>query len=164
MYLFLCVFGFSFIIIFSTIIMFVYYIFPINKFTSFLNPIRKCTYNNINTTIFPTLVWDILIIPLAGNSNLFILAVLLSIIVALTMMYSIKTGAYILFEKENSIIDLTSIVVSTFVSQMVFYLIIAPSKTSGNIFLSLIFVVIMLLLYILLYFKYPKIKFFKGYN
>lgn len=161
MYLYLTILGFLFITLLSIVINFLDTIFPKNKISYYLNPSKKTIFNRTNTTILPIIIWNFITIPVLGNNKFFIISILTNIFVSCCIMYIIKYTMLVVFKKENYIIDITSIAISTFFGSLVAYmmLLININKTV-NMLHSIIGLFAILTIFLLLKKYHPKSDFF----
>ena len=161
MYLYLTILGVLFITLLSIVINFLDTIFPKNKISYYLNPSKKTIFNRTSTTILPIIIWNFITIPVLGNNKFFIISILTNIFVSCCIMYIIKYTMLVIFKKENYIIDITSIVISTFFGSLVAYmmLLININKTV-NILHSIIGLFAILIIFLLLKKYHPKSDFF----
>ena len=130
-------FGISFVMIVSTFITLIYYMYPINNITSFLKPISRSTYNSINTTILPVLIWNIFLIPIIGTNVMFIPAIVFNILISMLVMYIVKTAFYIIANKEHVVFDVIAVVAASFAGQFAGYLMYLVSSNDINIFINI---------------------------
>lgn len=138
MYLFFMFGGIIFVCFASIIIYFIYDIFPIGKITTFLNPIQKSLWNDINISVIPTLVWGLIELPVLGINNLFIISIISNICLSSAVVYVIKYG-YLLIKKEsNDVLNIISIIISTVFGFVLAYLILNISNTNNyNLYFSI---------------------------
>ena len=160
MHLFFAVFGFIFVALFAIVANYIFDLFPYNKVTSFIAPKKEGIWNNITVTILPILVWSLIEMPIMGTKTLFILAVFLNIFVSCSVIYVIKYGSYILFQKENNIINIVAIFISSLIGNILVYMLFIISDERGNMLTNIIGILVFLIIYSYLTIRPPKIAFF----
>lgn len=161
MYLYLTILGFLFIVLSSIVINFLDVIFPKNKVSYFLSPIKKTTFNRVNTTVLSIIIWNFITIPIMGSNKLFLISILANIFVSCCVMYIIKYTMIVTFKIENYVIDIFSIVISTVFGSMTAYIVLLINNSYDNYMkFSLIGLVIILFGYLLIKKYPPKSDFF----
>lgn len=165
MYMYFTIFGILFVSCFATVTNFLYDFFPINKFTNFFKPLGKGIWHKISDLVLPTILWSFIELPILGNLKLFWIATVLNLCIGSSLMYVIKYGSYVLLKKENNIINLISIYVSTIVSYLLSYFMFMLSSVNNHyIIISIVILLICLLIYIIVNLFPPKSEFFRGYE
>ncbi len=163
MYLFWTIFGFFFIFLSSLVIYNIYEIYPINKVTNFLNPTNDTTWNKINITIVPILVWSFIELPILGSNPYFLLSVLLNTCISSAIMYVIRYGYLVINKKDNKLVDILSILIGTILGQLIAYITLLLGSSNGrSLFISIIGLVLYTLFIIVLKIWPPKSEFFRG--
>ncbi len=161
MYLYLTILGILFITLSSIIINFLDNIFPNNKISYYLNSNKKTAFNRTSTTILPIIIWNFVSIPILGNNKLFLISIITNIFVSCCIMYTIKYAMIIIFRKENSLVDIISIVISTIFGSITSYIILLINNSNQNYMkYSIIGLVIILVLYLIIKKYNPKSDFF----
>lgn len=161
MYLYLTILGIFFITLSSIVINFIDTIFPSNKISYYLNPNKKTAFNRTNTTILPIIIWNFISIPILGNNKLFLVSIITNIFVSCCIMYVIKYAMIVIFNKENPVVDIISIIISTIFGSITSYIILLiNSSTQNYIKYSAIGLVIILVLYLIIKKYNPKSDFF----
>ena len=161
MYLYLTILGIFFITLSSIVINFIDTIFPSNKISYYLNPPKKTAFNKTNTTILPIIIWNFISIPILGNNKLFLVSIITNIFVSCCIMYVIKYAMIVIFNKENPVVDIISIIISTIFGSITSYIILLiNSSTQNYIKYSAIGLVIILVLYLIIKKYNPKSDFF----
>lgn len=151
MILFFTIVGYIFIIVSAAFINYIYDVFSINGLTNFLKPSHgNSLWNDINLTVFPILVWSLIELPAFGNNKLYLLSIILNIFISLAVTYEIKFISKTFFNQEDNIINVISIIVSTFFGQIVSYITLKINITTNNYFISIIGYAIVFILYCLL--------------
>lgn len=163
MYTFFTVFGVFFVIISSILINYIYNIFSINKVTSFLNPIDgRSILDEISLTILPIIVWSFIEIPVLGDNNNFLIAIILNIIVNCSIIYIMKYGIFVFFNQENNLITIISISIATILGYFVAFMVLKSHFLINlghfSYFVSIIGMIILLTLHSLYILKKPSIK------
>lgn len=161
MILFFMIFGLLFTIGFSIVLHYIYSIFSINKITNFLNPTENTVFNKISISIIPLILWSYIEIPMLGDNYYFVLGLFLNIFITLSIAYIIKYGYSLISKKESDIVNITSIIVSTFFGFIINYICLLLGKTI-SIHTSLIGVLIITVFYIIIKIFPPKSEFFRG--
>ena len=163
MYTFFTIVGFIFITIAATFINYIYDVFSINKFTNFIKKTdNKSIWNDINITIVPILVWSLIELPLLGENIYFLLSVILNIFISCSLIYEIRYGAKVFFNRENNVINLISIYIATLFGQVISYMILNINVLSKNgLSLSIIGMIILLVSFYVIQVKPPKNSFFR---
>lgn len=159
MYLFFTIFGIIFVGSASTVLNYLYDIFSINKITQFFKPIEKSTWNEINITVLPTLIWACIALPILGSNTNFLIAILLNIFISCSIIYVVKYSIYLTLNKENSFINLIAIYIAVLVGQFVSFMILKIEPViSLNIWISIVGLIILLIAYAssILYKQYKK--------
>jgi len=124
MYLFFTICGFLFVTISSTIINYIYDIFPINKITTFLKPLGKNFLNQINITLIPILLWSYIELPMLVTNKYFVLSIILNSFVSCIVIYIIKNSSYLINKKTENTVDGIAITFATLFGQLIQYLIL----------------------------------------
>ncbi len=161
MILFFSVFGFIFIAFFAIITEYLYDIFPINRITNFFKPISAGTWNKVNSTVLPIILWGFIELPILINNSHFLLALVLNILVSCSVLYVIRFSS-LLFKKENKVIDIISILVATGLGQFISYLSLFTGNNVSNVFSTIFGVISIFLIYTLITLFPPRSSFFRG--
>lgn len=163
MYLFFTLFGFLFIFLCSIGIYFIYEVFSINKVTNFLNPTLDTTWNRINITVIPILIWGYIELPILGSNSYFLSALILNTCVSSSVMYVIRYGNLIFNDSSNKFVDIMSIFVGTILGQIIMYIMLLIGLGSGNgIWISIIGILVYTAFIFMLKVYPPKSEFFRG--
>ena len=162
MYVFFTVAGAVFIALFATITNFIYDLFPINKITNFFKPRNDGIWSNINSTMLPIILWGFIEVSVIGDKSLFFLAIILNVFVSSAVIYIIKYTIFVIFKVQNNIINLFSIYFATLIGQTLVYMLLIISKTTKNLYISIIGLGAFLLFYLMLTLFPPKTEFFIG--
>ncbi len=163
MYLFFTLFGFLFVFLFSVGIYFIYEVFSINKVTNFLNPTLDTTWNKINITVIPILIWGYIELPILGSNNYFLSALILNSCVSSSVMYVIRYGNLIFNDSSNKFVDIMSIFVGTILGQIISYIVLLIGLGSHNgIWISIIGILLYTGFIFMLKVYPPKSEFFRG--
>lgn len=161
MYLYLTILGILFITLSSIIINLLDVIFPSNKISYYLNPNKKTAFNRTSITILPIIIWNFISIPILGINKLFLVSLITNIFVSCCIMYVIKYTMIIIFKKENSIVDIISIIISTIFGSITSYIILLINTSTQNYMkYSATGLVIILVLYLIIKKYNPKSDFF----
>ena len=162
MYLFFMICGFLFVIASSTVLNYLFEIYPINKITSFLNPTKKTVFNSISISIIPNTVWALIEMILLGNYYYFIIGFLLNIFVTLCITYVIKYGYSLISDKDSNIVSIVAIVCSAFFGFVCNYLcLLIGIERNINPLYSVLGILIWIAFYILIRLFPPKSEFFR---
>lgn len=138
MYVFFTIGGIIFVSLISIIIYFIYDIFPISKVTNFLNPIQKSLWNDINITVIPILTWALIELPVLGLNNFFIISIISNLCISSAVIYVIKYGYLLIKKEDNNLVNLISIVVSSFFGFILSYFILKISNINNyNLYFSI---------------------------
>ena len=165
MYLYFTIFGILFVGCFATVTNYLYEFLPINKFTNFFKPLGKGVWHKINDLVLPTILWGFIELPILGNLKLFGVSFILNVCIGCSVMYVIKYGSYVLFKKENNIINLISIYASTIVAFVLSYFMFMLSSVNNYyIIISIVVIMLWLVIYTLVTLFPPKSEFFRGYE
>ena len=164
MYLFFMISGLLFVIGLSTLLKFIYEIFPINKITNFLSPTEESIFNNIGIIIIPSILWALIESSLLGNNYYFLLGFILNIFVSMATIYLIEYGYRLIINKNknNYIINNISIITGSIFGFSVNYLclLIGISKDI-KMYYSVIGILLFIIIYVLIKLFTPKSKIFK---
>lgn len=164
MYLFFMINGLLFVIGLSTLLKFIYEIFPINKITNFLSPTEESVFNNIGIIIIPSILWALIESSLLGNNYYFLLGFILNIFVSMATIYVIEYGYRLIINKNknNYIINIISIITGSIFGFSVNYLclLIGVSKDI-KLYYSVIGILLFIIIYVLIKLFTPKSKIFK---
>lgn len=164
MYLFFMISGLLFVIGLSTLLKFIYEIFPINKITNFLSPTEESIFNNIGIIIIPSILWALIESSLLGNNYYFLLGFILNIFVSMATIYVIEYGYRLIINKNknNYIINIISIITGSIFGFSVNYLclLIGISKDI-KMYYSVIGILLFIIIYVLIKLFLPKSKVFK---
>lgn len=161
MYLFFMAFGFVFVIGLSIILNYLYSIFSINKITKFLHPTEETIFNQISIPIIPIILWAFISLPILGNNNFFLIGLLLNIFLTSSVMYIIKYGYKVISSKESNTVSIIAITISSLFGFTINYLSLLIGK-SGDLFTSIIGLLIITIFYIIIKIFPPKSEFFRG--
>ncbi len=163
MVLFFMISGYLFVIGLSVIFNYLFELFSITKFTSFLSPTEDTIFNKIGIVIIPNILWSLIEIVLLGSNRYFILGFLLNIFVSLCLMYVIKYGYMLISKYESNITNVVAIVFSCFFGFLCNYLcLMIGINKEINPWFSVLGIVIFAVIYILIRFFPPKTQFFRG--
>lgn len=160
MYLFFTLFGLLFTIGVTIILNYIYSVFSINKVTKFLNPTENTIFNNISLAIISVLIWAFIELPILGDNRYFVLGLILNIFLNCSITYIIKYGYSMISEKENEIVKIISIIVSTIYGYIINYICLLGGR-EGKIINSLGGLLIITIIYIVIKTNPPKSEFFK---
>ena len=163
MYIFFTIFGIVFVILFATVSNFLHDFFEDSLVVDIIAPKDKGLWSKINLTVFPTVIWGLIELPVLGNHNFLLLSVLINLSVSAAVIYVIKIGAETLFKKTNQIINIVSIVIATFVGFLASYILLISSKQTQNLYVNILGLIIFLGVYTMIVLYPPKTEFF-GHN
>lgn len=163
MYLFFTLFGFLFIFLSSIGIYYIYEVFSINKVTNFLNPTLDTTWNRINITIIPVLIWGFIELPILGSNSYFLMSLILNSCVSSAVMYVIRYGNLIFNASDSKFVDIMSMFVGTILGQVIAYIVLLIGLRSSNgIWISIIGILLYTCFVFMLKIYPPKSEFFRG--
>ena len=160
MYLFFTSFGFVFVALFATVTNYILELFPYNKVTSFFIPKTEGIWNKISVTILPIILWSFIESPVLASKSTFVLATFLNIFVSCSVIYVIKYGAFVLFNKEGNTVNILAIFVSSFIGSLLSYMLFFISTNGTNAIFALGCLAVLLVCYIIVTLFPPETKFF----
>lgn len=147
MYLFFLIFGIIFILASGIFINYIYEFFPINKITNFIySTNNNHLFNDISTLNIPIIIWGLFELPIFGKNPNFIFSLLTNLFISCAVIYIIKYGSEILFNKKNNLVNIISIVVASIIGTSVSILILKITPLFNfNIYISLIGYILILI-------------------
>jgi len=163
MYLFFTISGYLFVVGLSLIFTYLFEIFPITKFTKFLSPLEKSTFNKISIAIIPNILWAFIEVAILGDNMFFVLGFFLNVFITMCVMYVIKFGYDLIAGNENNVVNIVAIFFASFFGFFCNYicLLIGVKKEINPIY-SLLGLLLLTGIYLIIKFFTPKIEFFKG--
>ena len=135
MYLFFLIFGIVFILTAGIFINYIYEFFPINKITNFIySTNNNHLFNDISILNIPIVIWGLFELPIFGKNPNFIFSLLTNLFISCAIIYIIKYGSEILFNK-----NIISLVVASIIGTSVSILILRITPIFNfNIYISLV--------------------------
>ena len=120
MYLFFLIFGIIFILAAGIFINYIYEFFPINKVTNFIySTNNNHLFNDISTLNIPIIIWGLFELPIFGKNPNFIFSLLTNLFISCAIIYIIKYGSEILFNRKDNLVNIISIVVASIIGTTV---------------------------------------------
>lgn len=163
MYLFFMISGYFFVVGFSLILSYLFELFPITKLTKFLSPLEKTTFNRINISVIPSILWALIEMIILGSNKFFILGFLLNIFINMCVMYVIKFGYDLISNKESNVVNIISIFFATFFGFFCNYICLLIGVNSEiNPMISFLGLLVIIGIYLIIRFFPPKSEFFRG--
>ena len=140
MYLFFLIFGVIFILAAGIFINYIYEFFPINKVTNFIySTNNNHLFNDISTLNIPIIIWGLFELPIFGKNPNFIFSLLTNLFISCAIIYIIKYGSEILFNRKDNLVNIISLVVASIIGTSVSILILRITPIFNfNIYISLI--------------------------
>ncbi len=155
--------GSLFVIGSSIILHYIYSMFPINKLTIFLKPTEDTIFNNTSISIIPLILWSFIELPVLGENNYFIWALLLNIFLSVAINYIFIYGYSLISKNDSDIIEIISIIIGTSTGFFVNGITLVIG-TYSNMLYSIAGVLIIAFIFILIKKYPPKSNFFRGKN
>lgn len=162
MYLFFMIAGFIFTVLSSIIILQTYNIFSITKLTKFIYPTKDTIFNNIGTSIIPILLWGYIEIAILSTNSYFLIGLCLNIFLNCAISYIIIYGYSLISNKENTTIQIVSLIAANFFGYSINYLSLLIGGSISNLLINIIGILAITVFYIIIKIYPPKSEFFRG--
>ena len=139
MYLFFLIFGIIFILAAGIFINYIYEFFPINKVTNFIySTNNNHLFNDISTLNIPIIIWGLFELPIFGKNPNFIFSLLTNLFISCAIIYIIKYGSEILFNRKDNLVNIISLVVASIGTSVSILILRITPIFNFNIYISLV--------------------------